>query len=179
MNLALFHEIIAEQTRVPNELFPLIALHRVSLDDLDAGDGLRKPCVHRAKLLAAGVAHWFKSPVIIVYRDHKQDDKDRGDKQQLRIDAADHHDGHDDGHQRINDEHPSRTEHKVKHSHIVGGARHDVPYTLLAVKGLALAQQADVEFVACIALNALTQEYTGVAPRQPRQRLDSSCRYHT
>ena len=37
---------------------------------------------------------------------------------------------------------------------VVRGARHDVAYPLLAVVGLALAEQIDVEFVAHVALHA-------------------------
>ena len=45
---------------------------------------------------------------------------------------------------------------------VVGRPGHDVPDPLAPVKRLALAKQADVQFVARIALHALTDEFTRV-----------------
>ena len=121
--------------------FPALALLLdVSFDDLNPGDGLGQSGVHRPELLTAGQADGLEAPVVIGHRDGQQDDKDDRDEQQLGLELADQGDGHDQGHQRIDDEHQAGAEHPVEHAHVVGGAGHDVADPLLAVKGLALAQ---------------------------------------
>ena len=57
-------------------------------------------------------------------------------------------------------------EHVVERAHVVGRTRHDVADALPAVEGLALAQQADVEFLAAVALDALRQELDRAGAQQ-------------
>ena len=64
---------------------------------------------------------------------------------------------------------------RLSEAHVVGGAGHDVADALAAVEGLALAEQADVELVARIALDALGQELERVVARQAGEALGHRC----
>ena len=68
---------------------------------------------------------------------------------------------------RIEQDVDARHDHVAELAGVVGGARHDVAHALAVVEGLALAQQADVQLVARVALQALAQELVGEVA-QPR-----------
>ena len=155
---ALPDEVVAVAAGVAGELAPLVVLLRRCLDHLDAGDGLGQPGVHGAELLAHGHADRLEPAVVVADRDGQQHGEDAGHQQQPGVEPADEQDRHRSGQRRVDDQHQARAEHRVEHAHVVGGAGHDVADALAAVEGLALAQQAGVQLVAGVALDALGQE---------------------
>ncbi len=161
-----------------SEFVPLVSLLDIGLDDLNPGDGLRQPGVHHPKLLLPGHADRVESSIVIDQGDNQRDEEDTRDQQQLGGELADHDDGNNRCQGRVNNQHQPGAEHQIEHAHVVGGAGHDIPNPLPPVKGLALAQQADVEFIAGVALDALGQKLTGIVARQPGYALSDGRRYH-
>ena len=65
---------------------------------------------------------------------------------------------------------------RVKLAHIIGRPGHDITHALAVVESLAFAQQADVQFFACIPFHALTERFHGkrVGNVQQTARKDKS-----
>ena len=61
---------------------------------------------------------------------------------------------------RVDDQVDARVHHRVELAHVVGGARHHVADPLAVVERLALAEQAQIQLVAGVALQSLCDELT-------------------
>ena len=168
---ALLNVVITKQPRVAGKVLPLLLLLRVRLDDFDTGNGFRQPCVHHAELLALRHADGLEPPVVVVDRDHQRDGEQSRDEQQPGVEPPDHDHRNHQAHQRVDEEHNTRAEHRIEHPHVVGGARHDVADALSSVESLAFPEQADVEFVAGVSLDALRDERGGKVAEQSRHSL--------
>ena len=125
-------------------------------------DRFRQPGIHHAELLPHRFADRVQLAGVIPDGDDKGSQEQSRNQEQTGVNGGDKNDGGDDAQEAGNDEHDAGAEPDVEGSHIVGGAGHDVADALLAVKGLAFAQQTDVKFITSISLHALGDEFVGV-----------------
>ena len=141
------------------EFSPLNPFLGIGFDDLNAGNRFGQSGIHHPKLPAQSNTDRPQLVNIITKRDGEADQEKGRHQQQLYPQQSNQHIGRYDGRKGIDNQHQTRTEHKVQRPYIVSSPGHDITHPLAGVKGLTFAQQAHIQFVTGIPLNALGQEF--------------------
>ena len=157
LDAALPHHQVAEQAGGVLEAAPFPGFAHGSLDHLDAGDHLfgdRGQAAVLAALLGQRRTH---AAHVIAHRGGKRQAVERRHDRQNGIDQEHVGQRHHEPDREVGKVDQTGVDHLVDHARVVGGARHQVADALAVVKGLTLAEQAAVQFVAGVALQAVAE----------------------
>ena len=141
------------------------------LDHLDAGDHLFG---HRGQAPVLGPLFGQRRPDaahVVAYGGAEGQPVQRRRNGQHGVDQ--HHVGqrHHEPDRQVGQVHDAGVDHLVDRARVVGGARHQIADPLPVVEGLTLAEQAAVQFVARVALQALPQRHRAGADAEQRHRV--------
>ena len=156
-HFAFAHKGIAVRAGILLEALILGALLRKALHHFDAGDRFGQAGIERAKALAQLPGHRAQLVVVAAQRHRQRDQEDHRHQQEVEFQDRDRHQRHDQRQRRLGCHAERGADELVDLLHVVGDARHQVADALAAVEGLAFAEQAEVQLVAGVALDALRQ----------------------
>ena len=157
-DVALLHKGVAIRPRVALKLLDRLIFLRGPFHRFDAFDVFGQRGVHVAELPPHGFGGGSQVVEIALQREKVRRQKDQRGDDQRRVDARRDEDGHHQKHERSDDQIDARIEHEIDFAHVVGGARHHLAHRLLIVERHALADQAGVQFVACVAFQPLPDD---------------------
>ncbi len=155
------------------EAIDLLGLPRVPLDHLDAVERFGQARVQRPERLAHALGDRFELPQVLRHGQTVGNDVQRRDQDQRRVIGGGDDQRHDHEVGRADHQVQPGAEQVVDLAHVVRRPGHRVADRLQAVEGHALAQQAEVQLLADVALDALRRELGAeVAPELQHAAAD-------
>ena len=171
LDAALAHEQVAEQRRTGVEPLAFPGLPHRGLDQFDAGHGFLGGGGHVAVLNTLFHQHRAEAPRVVAHREYECHREQPRHHQQPGIEQAHVYQGRDESQHHVGHEHQAGVDHLVEVAGVVGGARHQVADPLAVVVGLALAEQAAVQFVAGVAFQPMAERHRAQAGAQGGDRV--------
>jgi hypothetical protein len=149
------HRAVAQAPRQPPVLLALQLLSRAGLDHLDAAHGLVQTGVQSPEISPLQHQDGVELAVVGAQGNAQRDDEQRRHEQQLRREQRQHHTGEDRGQQALDQQIRPGHDHHADHAGVLRRSGHDVTHALAAVERLALGEQAQVQLLPRVRLNAL------------------------